>query len=756
MQIKIVLFLLLIFNCKIYAQDKFVNDDDLVASFDLYNKIKGDDLLYVHTDKNIYTNNEKIFFSAYLLKSTSATLNNHNVLSIRLVNTKLNKTILFKQYALKQGIGSGTLKLPDTIPSGKYLLIAYTNILITAGKPSAIYKQAMIIKNLSPIQMTGSQITPATTRRNGIPGSEKINQKTHIKFYPEGGVLVNGLTSKVAWESLSEENQPKAVSGILFENAHPMDTVSSNAYGAGYFILKPLKGKKYTFKLLENAGSAENAIFALQDAINNGIAIKLNEGVVNDSVKISISSTADMKVKVLVHNYRDLFASTTVMLKSVPTHLSIALPGLPKGLATITIIDSAGKPLIERLFFAHYSRQILTSLEVGRDYHKKTGVDLNVKISDSAGHPVKGIFSIACVQSNRINTGIKQTIEDYYYLTHHLGDKLPANPMGAKMYNKEYLESQLLIQGWVRYNWMELMSSSNNDSLKMSFVKSIGGKVTYNHKSLKKAVELMVVNGKRFFVVPTDRTGTFNIPSEMRLTDTPDGMVKLSINGPDKNGFIIETKNSDSIDNRYFTGDNMYQTSIPSNGKLLTDDDFKFARRTVQLNEVVIKSGFNNLAYGSAPKGANPCGDYYCVMGILNCKSHRQSASNRPAVKGETYIDETRVINAANGTIHDADERGNFGWLVLKVMYQGCEKTDLSFTMDPIYSVKEHYQITVNDANEEQLQSTLFWKAETTLDEKGASQLRFLTGDIPGPFNIIIQGVSEKGVFYTEKTIIVE
>src|SRR6185369_11009477 len=93
----------------------------------------------------------------------------------------------------------------------------------------------------------------------------------------------------------------------------------------------------------------------------------------------------------------------------------------PKGLATLTILDSMGRPVAERLFFAHFDKRALVT--IGTDsasYAMRQKVTMHLKLTDAEYHPLTGLVSIACVQNNRLDLVKTINIENYTYLTNAL------------------------------------------------------------------------------------------------------------------------------------------------------------------------------------------------------------------------------------------------------------------------------------------------------------------------------------------------
>lgn len=106
--------------------------------------------------------------------------------------------------------------------------------------------------------------------------------------------------------------------------------------------------------------------------------------------------------------------------------IKIPLTDVPKGLATITIVDSLSRPLAERMFFAHYNDSEKLSLTTDQKTYKqreKVNLKLNLNVDKNA------LVSIACVQSNRLEIKKMSDIESYTYINNELS-QLPINSKG--------------------------------------------------------------------------------------------------------------------------------------------------------------------------------------------------------------------------------------------------------------------------------------------------------------------------------------
>ncbi len=797
----------------VQAQSK-LSDEIFLEKLALYQNSNPVGLLFVHTDKTLYTNNEDLWFSAYLVQAGAATSENHQILSLALVRESDRSVYLQDKYMMVTGLAFGSLALPDTIPPGNYQLIASTNVLGPDDIPLAVFTQAITIKSvtqqdfIASLSLIDTVVTDGAVRAKvmvtvnnpdpklksslaysvgryqqkstplksilhtiTIP-EEHINQDQpvllteitynkqtrylsvklpetkpkgiDIRFFPEGGYLVGGQESLIGWEAKTADGRPLSVSGILYEDGTPIDTLSSNSYGVGSFSLRPSKNKAYTFNIAQNEFLKRDSLYKLPATIEKGVVLRLKNAVVQDTLKMELYSNSPRKVQVLLHNYREAYASFSVQATPQGGSAIVALPSLPKGIATITVLDEEGRPLAERIFFAQYERGNKATFDLDKtSYGKKEKATVKLKLTDQDGNPSQGIVSIAAVQHNRLEIEKRKDIENYVYLEHELGD-LPTDPQGRGYSNQEYLEYMLLIKGWRRYTWQGLMDASSEYAQKQYHSPEIKGQVFKNGKPLKKPIEVNVMRDTQFSLVATDRMGRFTLEWEDLLSETGK-KVLLSVNVKNRAGYTIEIEDQYHLVSQKLANETSFQLKGSYNVQDSGDGQLKGLENALTLNAVTITGKMDDFLFGRRP-GPNECGDYVCRYGFLNCSAHPGDPDNHSPVKGKAYKDGRNILPGS-------DEK------VPIVIYNGCiEAPPFVFGASGIYLDREFYGVNAEaeDLSEPQYFSTLFWQPGTLLDQNGETEFTFLTGDITGDFSIVVQGVGEQDLIYGEGKLIVQ
>lgn len=119
--------------------------------------------LYVHTDKNIYSPTEKIWFKAYTLAGTVV---DSKVLYVRLADDK--KQVVAKAEFLMYDIRShGDLPIPDTLKDGNYFFYAYTDRMLNFSEKDAFVQPIVIRRNKKRWQAEAYVIDSTHLKRGG-------------------------------------------------------------------------------------------------------------------------------------------------------------------------------------------------------------------------------------------------------------------------------------------------------------------------------------------------------------------------------------------------------------------------------------------------------------------------------------------------------------------------------------------------------------------------------------------------------------
>lgn len=786
----LLLFFLLLANINIaFGQDQ------VAKKMLWYSKAKPTTNLFVHFDKNVYSNNETIYFTGYIIKEGLNRFSTHQIMAVALIRDIDSTVVIEDKFLIQNGLSFGSIIIPDSLFTGSYRLLAYTDKL-TNGIPDLIYEQPITVKtNIDPefkasmkllddkTAVEGSyNILISVTTKNGdfLPkptnikykyGSLNIQTKTdlsgqvlinlppqnnlvepnlyvnlqnaketsfismaipqpkskaEVKFYPEGGNLIEGIYSTLGWEVKDQQKMPVALKAFLYKDGIVIDTIETSSYGIGKFRLRVEKNAKYSVKLQHDG--LTDSTYQLPKSLPSGLTLTMIEAVVQDSLKLSIRTNKVQSLKIRIHNFRESYLSFPFEMVYTNQTIKIPLLAVPKGLATVTITDSLGKPLAERMFFAHYDNTEKVAIELEKNvYEQREKVNLKFKLN---GLNESGIVSIAVVQNNRVDLKNVDDIESYTYLKNELAN-LPLNINGIAYKDKNYLEQILLVKGWTRYTWQDLQEINAMDTTATTDSLKIFGIVTKSKKRLIDSINIGAFNGQQIKLSKTEKNGYFDLYN-------PDFLAEQG----KKLHFFIGEKNKEAYqisfeDSFLKMSEKLSKTTLKeklfSPSTILNNFEMviKGNEKAIRLQEVTIKKK-NDFSFVNTrgAQGANVCGDYVCIYNIFNCRNHVNDYQNTQPIVGGTY---QGLIGPYHACLELTKPQNDF------IKFNG------------IHYQKEFYLNDYKDPQEPAFLSTIFWNYASIVNSDKETSLSFYTSDITGKFRIVIQGIINRDVIYGEQ-----
>lgn len=321
-----------------------------------------------------------------------------------------------------------------------------------------------------------------------VPVLLKRPNHTDLQFMPEGGSLIAGLKSKIAFKAIAEDGTGANVEGIIYNSRQEqVATFKSTHRGMGYFYLQPQAGDAYTAVIKNDAGNTK--IYSLPMVKPSGMVLSLTYIPGTDSIAVNIAATADLTntpgVYYLTAQSHGVANYAAVFRPEVNgKRLSISKNIFPTGIARFSILDQRMQPLNERIAFIDHHDRLCVSISADkRNYGKRDSVGLEISVTDNAGKPVQAIFSVAVTDDNQVKVdSVKaNTLVSSLLLTSDLrgnvedpGYYLSEAPTAETTRD---LDNLLLTQGWVNYDWSKVLDPFKPAfSAEQSF--SIKGKVT--------------------------------------------------------------------------------------------------------------------------------------------------------------------------------------------------------------------------------------------------------------------------------------
>lgn len=510
----------------------------LLERFQAYSQQRPTEKVYLHTDRNAYLAGETIWLKGYLIDGISHEVDTiSRVLYVELVDALARRVRLRAQLRAVAGYAPGQLALPDSLPVGMYQLRAYTNFM--RNEPEAYYftKPVTVFRTESASVGSSSSINQPTRPTGSQPDAARPDvARPDVQFLPEGGQLIAGIESRVAFKAVSPAGVGPSVSGFVL-NAKK-DTVTgffSQHLGMGTFAFKPEPDQTYTayVKLADNS----LATYPMPPVQPQGTVVQVDNISSKKLIKIyvrhnktSVDTTA--RLTLLAQTRGTPVQAVSIPLTKKSALVQLAKDDFPEGIAQLTLFDEGHKPVNERLIFVHKTEPITVAISSDRKtYKNREKVDLTITTTDEAGKPVAANLSLAAVDAQLISEADSNqaTLVSHLLLSSDLTGTIEQpgyyfNPKHSDRWQK--LDLLLMTQGWRRFAWNDVLSGTI-PPIKHPLERglSLTGRVTRpNQKDIGEKVQLTFLmayrdSSRNFMMGETDASGNYGV-YDLDFTDT--------------------------------------------------------------------------------------------------------------------------------------------------------------------------------------------------------------------------------------------
>ena len=321
-----------------------------------------------------------------------------------------------------------------------------------------------------------------------------------LQFMPEGGNLVTGILSRVGFKAIGEDGNGTEVSGKVYNSSNEEVASFISSYkGIGSFEIKPVGVTPYTAKITLN-GSTKS--YPLPVVKNTGSVLRLNNLADSDSLISTVTVSTNLAKASLPYHLIGQSGGKVLYDEEIPvngnTYLKkgIAKDLFPTGVVRFTLMDPDRQPLNERIVFIdHHDNLEITLNPAQASYKTRDSVSVAIEVKDSEGRPVAGSFSLAVTDDSQVRAdSLNSNILTSLLLTSGLKGTIekPGHYLQANEQAAADLDNLLLTQGWIGYDWKEVINPPAIPLYQAEKELVIKGKVTnVSRSSAATAVVLM-------------------------------------------------------------------------------------------------------------------------------------------------------------------------------------------------------------------------------------------------------------------------
>ena len=478
---------------------------------------------YLHFDNTSYYVGDTIWFKAYVTLAEQQTFSQiSRPLYVELVDQTGH--IADKQIIkLTQGEGNGQFVLPRSMLSGYYEIRAYTRWMLAFNEPQ-YFSRTFPIYQLANSDKLERSITTYELSSSMENRPSETEEKLNVRFFPEGGQLVEGVTSQVAFKAESKNEGNIELSGTIYTKEGAEITSFETLHdGMGRFEYTPsaqpaiakvdFQGKKYEF--------------TLPQALPNGYVLSTvsNAGALLVRVFCNAATPQDTLAVFISHQGRPYVHQLISCRSDAPQEFILPTRKLPAGVLQVSLINRAGNTLCERFVFANPRAPLQISTKKLKEvYAPYAPIRCELQIKNAKGEPVSGELSVSIrdgVRSdyleydNNIFTDLLLTSDLKGYI--HQPGYYFASPSPRKQTELDVL---LMVHGWRKYDMSQAISTAPFTPLQLPETQlALNGQVksTILKNKLKDIALSVIVKKDDQFITGgtvTDENGRFTIPVE--------------------------------------------------------------------------------------------------------------------------------------------------------------------------------------------------------------------------------------------------
>ncbi|WP_033425764.1 hypothetical protein [Hymenobacter aerophilus] len=407
--------------------------------------------LFLHLDRPLYLSGETMWFKLYATGGAEAKPQALSSVAYVEVLDASRQPVLRGKVPLREATGQGTFLLPSSLPSGRYTVRAYTRWMQNFG-PEAYFHSTVTVLNT----FAASGAVPA-------PDSAALA----AQFFPEGGELVRGLRSKVAFKITDKRGRGVAATGtVLDAQGAAVATFSTRRGGMGSFELTPAASGSGAYSAVINRaagpGQARPLAFTsrLPTVREQGYVLSISPAASPGQLTLRVQGTTGQPATVLLLGHARQHASLArpVQLQNGQAQITINQSELPEGVSRFTLFSETRQPLAERLYFRRPSHNLnLAARPDQANYAPRSKVNLAVAAANAAA---TASLSVAVYRLDSLSATTVPTIDQYLGLTSELrgGVENPGYYFTATGPEAEAAtDDLLLVQGWSRFKWADVL-----------------------------------------------------------------------------------------------------------------------------------------------------------------------------------------------------------------------------------------------------------------------------------------------------------
>lgn len=720
------------------------------------------DFVYILPSKEIAETGEDLWFKAYLMNRQTFALSGKSQTLYLQIRTATDSVVWSEKYPLLGGCGDGHIYVGTDWPQGEYFLEGYTRSSFTADTAQALRpRRIRVVERVA--QMDA--ISAKAVRDDSV---QRRTATHRFDLFPEGGSLIYGVNSVVAFKATYGNGFPEEVSGKVLEDDREIAEIQCLHDGMGRFSVTPQLGREYKVVL------SDGREFDFPKIERNGLALRVvrnNQTGLMLLISAPDSALHPFKIVAKLNGMPCGDAEGTVRGRQI-----VRLPRnvfTMQGIAEITLFDG-DRPVAERLVYVNPDARlnIAATTNEERYFRRDTGT-VRLQVTDSAGRPIRAELAVSIFDRAYLYQPGHENILSHCYLSEQIRGNIFNPTYYFDTQNNDRLvalDLLLLTQGWRRYVW-----DSEPLATQPLLTDGVSGTLTTRREAGPKAqvISALSPDGDSCTIL-TDTLGRFEIdPQLMRRMP---GRIYLKHLLTDKYKAKIPIINPFDTINAYRLNCPRY---LSQNHILETDNGEQFLfndDKVILLDDVVVKAkrspvqrdkvtGFLDSLANVVEGGP----EWVCVhihekdftkkMYILNdyypgFTAHPENRYCEGEI-GKPIPGETYWVLKAEPFIDSRGREGHVWYNMMQIVYPKRTYTDeqllkmyrLTRTQG-YYPKREFYEPAPLErySTSPDPRNLLQWRPAVVTDENGVAEIPFTASDVNTEFVGIVEAIDGAGL----------
>jgi hypothetical protein len=575
--------------------------DNLTSALNQSMQNKPPDQVFLHLDRNHYHAGDTIRFQAYIRDRMSGIIGSESISLYSLLLNQTHKPIDSARFRIVNFTTSGWLKIPETISSGNYSVLAYTSMMMNYD-PECVFSVPVRIDERKTSGLAANQIVEKTGSQPCQISSDQ--SQIDLRFLPEGGTFVYNVLQRMAFNAVNSSGRILRVRGeIRNQKGEKISEFTSGEFGPGLIEFTPFQGDTLFAFIRGKEFSGMKWLLPVPE--RSGIAMRVdNNRVGYIDVLLEGKGVKGKAYALVITMNNSLIFSRDVRLDSL-FRLSLSTEELPAGTAYVTLYDNGLNPVAERLIFINdHSKMNIEISSSSSVAEAGDETELILNTTDSDGESISSIISVAVVDSayGFCSTLPFPDIESTFLYDRNFYNNLPPGIKlrGLNNIDKKTVDLLLMTYGWRKFNLKEYTVISpekkllDYDYLKISNLEP--------GRKDKMEVQILTLEDANILTLPVDkdkeailRYNSLN-DSVRRIriladTKSTKNLISAKIEFPGERSFTDrakQTQNNDSYDiNTSVLAFN--DSSATNNSAAGMKEIFHLGEGVINIEEVIIR-----------------------------------------------------------------------------------------------------------------------------------------------------------------------